>query len=284
MSAKARVGVAWVNGTFLPETAAVIPIQDRGFQLGDGVYETLRSVRGRLLAPERHAHRLLGALEAVRIAPPWKEESLIALWAETLGQNGGGDFAIRTTVTRGVGVGGFSRPSGVPTAVVQVRPLPETGAMRARGISLGLVPVLRPLPFGREVVKTLSTGAMALAREICDADEALLLDHVGNVAEGAATAIFAVVGDRIVAPPPDRVLPSVSRSLLADRVPILVQTFTAEDLRSADAIVATNISWGPIGVREFAGRGYAVDHPEVKRLQAAWDGVLEEAGRTGSTR
>lgn len=257
----------------------MIPIQDRGFQLGDGVYETLRSVKGRLLAAERHADRLLGALEVVRITPPWNEGALIALWKEILDQNGGGDFVIRTTVTRGVGIGGFSRPSGPPTAVVQVRLLPETEELRARGITLGLVPVQRPLPFGDAIVKTLSAGAFALAREVCGADEALLLDQGGNVTEGTASALFAVVGNRIMAPPSDRVLPSVSRQLLAERVPILVQPFTAEDLRHADAIVATNISWGPVGVREFAGRGYALDHPEVKRLQAVWDSLIEEAGR-----
>ncbi len=244
--------------------------------MGDGVYETMRSIRGKLFAPELHAARLLEALAAVRINAPWKAEQLVEIWRETLGHNGGGDLVIRTTVTRGVGGGGFNRiPGAASTVVVQTRPLPEIGALRARGMSLGIVPILRPLPFGREVVKTISTGAMALAREICGTDEALLLDHKGDVAEGAASAIFAVVGGTIVVPPPGRVLASVSRAILTKSVPVTVQSFTAEDLRSADAIVVSNVSWGPVGVREFAGRAYAVDEPSVLRLQAAWDEALE---------
>lgn len=284
VSGKARVSVAWLNGIFLPETAAVVPVQDRGFQLGDGVYETMRSVRGRLLAPARHAERLFEALAAIRITPPWNPGALVDLWAETLTHNGGGDLVLRTTVTRGVGTGGFGPTGGAPTALVQVRSLPDVPALRTRGISLGLVPILRPLPFGRTVVKTISSGALAMAREICGADEALLLDHMGDVAEGAASAIFAVVDGVLVAPPAHRVLPSVSRSLLAERVPLVVQRFTAEDLRAATAIVATNVSWGPVGVREFAGRAYPVDDPAIVALQAAWDAVLGDAANGASER
>ena len=62
--------IAYVNGRFLPHAGAMVPIEDRGYQFADGVYEVIEVHEGALIDEDLHRHRLERSLREIRIATP----------------------------------------------------------------------------------------------------------------------------------------------------------------------------------------------------------------------
>lgn len=130
----------------------------------------------------------------------------------------------------------------------------------------------RPLPF-TSVVKTISLGAMALARLEAYADEALLLDAGGFVAEGTASAVFFLFGQEFIRPEA-AVLKSITAEVIEELRPVRVHRLSLEEARCADAIFLASTGMGPIGVREWDGRSYPHRHPLITALQADFDRLV----------
>src|SRR5688572_7788784 len=115
-----------VDGHILPASAPHLSAWDRGFQLGDGVFETLRARAGRPVELEAHADRLRSSLELLEIASPHDIEARLAsgirdlLVTEQL-DGPDGDAAVRITVSRGQAMSrGILPPTGLqPTVVIQ---------------------------------------------------------------------------------------------------------------------------------------------------------------------
>jgi branched-chain amino acid aminotransferase len=277
--------IVYLNGRFLLSSEARISPEDRGFLLGDGVFDTIRSYHGRLFRFNDHAERLFRGLEEVRIPAPFSQEELSGIFAELIRRNGGADRVTRITVTRGLGAGGYRLVEGArPTVYASTRPVPNIVDLRSRGVALEVSPIPRPLPF-LNVVKTTSVGAMALARTLTDAYEAIMLDAEGFVAEGASSTLFAIRDDRVFTPvSAGRLLPSVTRHVIEELIPVAEERMTSARLMSADALFIASTSSGPVPVRSVEEHGYPTDHPVMSALLEAYDRVIDtECGSDAGT-
>src|SRR6185312_17117912 len=94
--------IAYVNGRYLPRERATVPIEDRGFQFADGVYEVCEVRAGRIIDERRHMARLDRSLSELRIARPMAPAALAAVMRETISRNRVRDGIVYVEITRGV--------------------------------------------------------------------------------------------------------------------------------------------------------------------------------------
>jgi branched-chain amino acid aminotransferase len=198
-----------------PEAARIDPA-DRGFTLGDGVFETLRAYAGRPFRLDAHLARLESSAAVLGIPLPLPAARIAAAVAETLAANAltTGDAAIRITLTRGPGARGLLPPeSPRPTLMITAaayQPAP------ARPLSAVIVGIRRNEHSPLSRLKTLSYLDNVLAqREAAErgADEAILRNTAGRLV-GAARANLFVVRSRTLLTPPvtEGVLPGIARA------------------------------------------------------------------------
>lgn len=200
---KRRVMV-FLNGRFVPEEQAVVSVFDRGFLYGDGLFETLRVMNGVPLNWEEHWRRLASGAEKLKLKPPFASDFLRAQARELSRQNEHPDGILRLTFSRGPGPRGYS-PKGAdtPTLVMSLHPAPELGPRapqwKLHTASLR-VPVADPLSICKTANKLLYVLARAEA-ETVGADDALLVNASGEVAETTSANLFWIEGDAIHTPP-----------------------------------------------------------------------------------
>src|SRR5277367_6460033 len=112
--------LVFLNGHFLPEAQAVVPINDRSFLLGDGLFETMRVVDGKPFRFAQHLERMTRGADFLKIKPPFAPRELEKFAAQLIEQNKMPDAVLRVTLTRGPGVRGYtpgaeSKPTVVMT-------------------------------------------------------------------------------------------------------------------------------------------------------------------------
>jgi branched-chain amino acid aminotransferase len=206
-----RARYVWADGLLVPADTPLLPATDRGFQLGDGVFETIRVCEGRILELPLHAERLRASAAALGIPLPDEiEATLRVAIAELLAADELGgprvEVSVRVTVTRGPLEGrDLLPPSDVrPTMVVQAwpvaRPSPE---LLARGLHLAISTVRRDPRSPLAAVKTTSRAEFVYARLEArrrGADDALFLTIDGHLAEATSASVFLVKDDELATP------------------------------------------------------------------------------------
>ncbi|MCW8129387.1 MAG: aminotransferase class IV [Planctomycetota bacterium] len=196
-----------INGTIVPETQAVVPVTDRGFLYGDGLFETLHAYGPKLFRADEHLARMAGGFKTLAFenAPPPKT---LKRWMQDAVDAGGFREAnVRMTVTRGSGARGPS-VKGPFTPFVAITAT-EYHRRPARDYTHGVTAIVAS--FRRQessVIASLKTTAyieQIFARREADAagvDEAILLNNSGLVCEGSASNITLVKDGGLVAPDP----------------------------------------------------------------------------------
>lgn len=203
-----------LHGRIVRESEARISPFDRGFLLGDGVFETLRAYRGKPLDLDEHLARLSRGCAITRLPFP---DNLREAIQDTLQANDLEDAAVRITITRGPGGRGASpKGAGPATLLVTASPVPYTPEHYARGVRLATARRRRVAPDSLDPgVKTTGYLVHVLARaeaEDAGADDALFLDPADHVVEATQANVFAVFGDTVVTPPLSAgLLPGVAR-------------------------------------------------------------------------
>ncbi|MGH7445201.1 MAG: aminotransferase class IV, partial [Longimicrobiales bacterium] len=244
--------IAYVDGRWVAERDAVVPIQDRGFLAGDAVFETARLYDGGYFRLGRHLDRLGQSAAILRIALP-EPAALRAIAFELARRNRLQDAALRITVTRG-------SSAGRPLVVATLAPVAETWADRARrGWTLITARTRTPpadiMPPALKAVGR--TWALLARQEAADAgvDDVLLLTTSGAVAEGPAWNVFWRRGDVLFTPALETgILDGVTRAEVLALAPALglrieEGIFGRDALDHADEILATMTSVGPVSVR-----------------------------------
>ena len=255
-----------VDGQLVPAEEATVSVRDRGFAYGDGAFETLRAYGGTILAWDAHADRLertvdtLGFAEAI---PP--RADLRERVRATLDANDLDDAYLKLSITRGVQPGKLTPATRVdPTIVVQASPLPRGGVDGRNAwdepATLRTV-TTRPVPdesipadakthnYLDGILARLELQRREGTRQSDEADEALMLDTDGYIAEGATSNLFFVDGGVLKTPTTDLpILPGVTRSIvlqLADEegIPVEESRYTLESVRGADEAFLTNTTW-----------------------------------------
>ena len=204
-----RAPVVWVSGRLLPADAPALAVADRGFQLGDGVFETLRVRRGVPIELPDHLGRLRAGLATLDIPFPWSDAELVAAISATVARNAPDDAAVRITVSRGAPSSRGLLPAGWPaleaTLVVQAwqHTGPATGLLE-RGVR-AIVASARRDPSGPLAgVKTISRAEHVWTRLEADragVDDAITLTLDGQVAEATTASLALIVGDALRTPP-----------------------------------------------------------------------------------
>lgn len=207
----------WLNGTIVEEGAAAISPGDRGFTLGDGLFETMAVRNGRILRLDAHRARLEAGARVLEL--PLPPLDLEAVAAAVLRANGLSDAALRLTVTRGSGPRGVlppARPS--PTVLLAAAPFPAP-VPPAACVTATVTRRNEHSPLSR--IKCLNYLDNILARQEAQrrgADDAILLNTAGRVAEATAATLFVVCGGRLLTPPvSDGALPGVLRAAVLER-------------------------------------------------------------------
>lgn len=217
----------WVNGRLLPQGEAMIDARDRGWTLGDGLFETIRAVDRRPLRLGAHLSRLRSGAAILGIDLPWSEEDLSAIIAETLLANTYVDAVVRLTVSRGIPAARGLLPSPAPpTLVVHVQPFtPYAAASYLRGIHVFTSTIRRNQYSPVSNVKALGYLDNILARKQAadqGADDALLLNTSGELACASAANLFVVVDGVVLTPPLSAgVLPGTVRAAVLALAPRL---------------------------------------------------------------
>ncbi len=228
----------WLNGALLPRDAAAIAPDDRGFTLGDGLFETVRVAAGRPTHLPRHLHRLRAGAALLGIPVPWDDDVLHAAFAGTIGANAVQDGSARLTLSRGPASRGLlppdtSRPTGLVTAAGASSP-----AGPAHAILCTTTRRNECSPLSR--IKSLNYLDGVLARIEADrrgAGDALLLNTQGLLAEASAANLLVLCGGRLLTPPvADGALPGIRRALLIERCGASEASLPPEALLRANAV------------------------------------------------
>ena len=214
--------IAYVNGRYLPLRDAVVNIEDRGYQLSDGVYEVCVVRDGRLVDETRHMRRLARSLAELSIRQPMAPSALAIVLREVVRRNRIRNGVVYLQVTRGVAPRNHQFPSESvkPSVVVTARPadIAKADQAAATGIAVVTTPDIR---WKRVDIKTVSLIGNVLAKQKAKeagAGEAWFVDEDGYVTEGASSNAWIVTaGDVLVTRGANNaILKGVTRDVVLD--------------------------------------------------------------------
>jgi len=238
--------IGFLNGRFMPLAEAMVPVEDRGYQFGDGVYEVIRTYRGVPFQLEAHVARLERSAVAIGLPLPFRAAEWSSYVAEGIRLAGYAESKVYIQLTRGVAPRDHLFPVGTPpTAVMTVRQMRSLDpVLCATGVPVITVADLR---WGRCDIKSLNLLPNVMARQQAKdagAFEAIFV-RAGEVSEGAVSNVMLVrAGVLVTAPADERILSGVTRAVVLDlarKEGILVEerAIRVEELRGADEIFLT---------------------------------------------
>lgn len=235
-----------LNGALVAADAARIDPADRGFTLGDGLYETIAVRGGRVCRLESHMARLVGGAEILGLSIPVSHDDLAASMAQTLEANGITDGALRLTITRGPAPRGLAPPADPATTVlITTHAAAAAQPVRAMIATQGRRNEHSPLSRCKRLGDLDAIVARAEA-ERRGMGEALLLNTAGRIAEATIANLFVVLDGALVTPPlADGALPGVMRAAVIDAVGADERSLVPDDLARATEAFLTN----SLGVR-----------------------------------
>jgi len=274
--------IVFLNGRLVPESQAVVSVFDRSFLYGDGLFETLRVTRGRPFRWWQHMERLRAGGDFLGIKIPFTCKALERFAGDLIAQNQMPEALLRVTVSRGVGLRGYS-PHGAttPALVMTLHPLP---AMPKPGGRWKLRTASFRLPSGEKLAqfKTANKLMQVLARAEADAagaDEAVLLNTEGFVVEGASSNLFWVERGTICTPPlASGILAGVTRATTAElcgrfSLRCVERNLTPAELRRTDGVFVTLSSCGIVPCGELDGVALA-ESSLVEDLRRGYEALL----------
>lgn len=276
----------YLNGAFMDMSAAVVPVDDRGFLFADGCYDVIRAYPGGMFLPEAHAERLRTGLAALRIdtAPV---DALLPVAEQLIDLNGlrGKDATVYAQVTRGVAPRKHAFPPAgtAPTVFYAAKPFkryPDTHF--TEGVPAITVPDVR---WSRCDIKSIALLPNVLANEAAHAGDAFeaLFVRDGVIIEGSHSNVFAVIdGTVITYPPCNYILTGITRNFVIGLaaefgIPVQERPIYVEQLDRVDELFLTGTTTDVMPVVSLDGRqvGNGRPGPVTRRL------VEEMRRRTG---
>ncbi len=256
--------LVYIDGEFVSREHAAVSVFDRSFLYGDGLFETVRAYRGVPFLLKEHLDRMAGSAAELDMAMPDKARVREAV-AELIRRNGLADAYVRVTLSRGLHGGALWPEERLgPRLVIEARAVhPYPAELYARGALVVTSAIRHDSASAVRRHKTTSYITNVLAKREAreqGSDEAILLDHDGDVAEGATSNVFCVRGGAVLTPPLEmNILPGVTRAAvigLAQDAGLSVreERFGLAELQSADEVFLTNSLMEVMPVRSVDGR------------------------------
>jgi len=282
----------WLDGRLVNAHGPHLNVTDRGFQLGDGVFETARARRGVVIELDEHLERLRQGCLALGLNLTVSDDQLVDGIAELLGAEGldrasepAGDAAIRITVSRGPLERRGLLPAGfqdlVATVAIQAWPYaPAAAELLERGVRAITSTIRRDPGSPLSGVKTTSRADYVFARleaARAGADDALFLTLDGRLSEATAANLFVVAGQTLATPPLSAaILAGTTRTWLIAQAERLGLALAEVDLRPAELLAAdeaflTGSVAGIVPIVSLDGRpiGKGVPGPRTRILRMA---------------
>ncbi|TAE34860.1 MAG: D-amino-acid transaminase [Alphaproteobacteria bacterium] len=234
--------IAYVNGRYVPHHTAVVPMEDRGYQFADGIYEVVMFYHRRFLDMPLHMARLKRSLDEMQIAMPMSEAALLLVMRGMVERNPCTHGSIYIQITRGVAKRAHLFPHNTPPSVtMSVMPLRAYPKNAYRdGVSVISYPDER---WGRCDVKSIALLPNVLARQAAaerGAAEVFLTTKEGMMTEGSLSTAFIVKDGTVITHPNDRaVLPSVRKHVIRElcvqhHIPYVERMSSMAEVRAAD--------------------------------------------------
>ena len=259
--------VAYVDGRYMDLRAAAVPVEDRGLQFADSVYEVIALVAGRLIDLEQHLVRLARSRGGLEIPAPMTENAIRVVLGEVVRRNKLSDGLLYLQVTRGQAPRNHLLPDKPgPTLMVTLRSWRPFAAALAAGMSVTSSPDLR---WRRCDLKTTGLLANVLAKQQAHENGAFECWMVseGIVTEGASSNAW-IVRDGYVQTHPlgPAVLGGITRELIlelatADGIKMVERGFSPDEAAAADEAFTTSTSSFVVPVIMFDGKQIGTGRP-----------------------
>ncbi len=239
--------LAYYNGQLGPLEKAVVPVNDRGYVFGDGVYEVIRAYNGEMFALAEHLRRLAASAGAVEIPLPWELAELEDIAAGVLSQSGIAEAVVYIQVTRGTAPRSHLPEACLrPNLLITVRHIPDIPTeVYSEGVKVITMPEFR---WQMRHVKSISLQASVLAKyraQQAGAAEAVFLLPDGTVTECASSNIFIVKNGVLMTHPADqKILAGVIRKYVlavaaSQELEVRVKPFNISELMRAEEVFIT---------------------------------------------
>jgi branched-chain amino acid aminotransferase len=283
---------AFLNGRFLPQSQAVLPLHDAGFVLGATVTDLCRTFRHQLYRWPDHLARFRESCGSAQITPTFDEQKITEIADQLVLHNAaqlspGGELALVLFATPGP-IGYYLGEHGGPgdgsvTFGMHTFPLPfaRYRSWVEHGAAL-VVPAVRHVPAAsiEPRIKMRSRLHWWLAdrqaRMLEPGAVALLLDNDGNVTETAGANVLLVLGGKVVSPPADQILQGISRRVVIELcgklgIPFNERPLSVHDLDSAEEVLLASTPYCLVGVSRCNGKSVPWPGKLLRRLLQAWN-------------
>ncbi len=283
--------IVYLHGSFMPIDQAHVPVLDRGFIFGDGVYEVIPVYSRRPFRLQEHLRRLQHSLNGIRLENPHSDQEWADLITQLIARNDGEDQSVYMQITRGVAKRDHAFPTSIkPTIFMMSNPMtmpqPE---LRATGVSVITAPDNRWL---RCDIKATSLLPNVLLRQLAvdaGAVEVLLLRD-GFLTEGAASNIFVVQNGTLLAPPKNHLmLPGITYDVVielavANNIRCEVRPVSEHEVRTAQELWQTSSLREVIPITVLDGKpvGDGKPGPLFKKMYAFYQDY-KQAVRAGKS-
>lgn len=271
--------IVYLNGKFMPIEEAHVPVLDRGFIFGDGVYEVIPVYSKHPFRLAEHLQRLQYSLDKVRITNPRSDAEWTQLIDEIIRRNAGEDQSVYLQVTRGVAKRDHAFPRGVtPTVFMMSSPLVTPApALVESGVACITAQDYRWLNCD---IKSVSLLGNCLLRQLSvDAGAAeTILFRDGQLTEASASNVFVVRDGVLLTPPKDNlVLPGITYDVVLEiartrEFQVEVRAVDETEVRTADEIWVTSSTKEVLAVTMLDGKpvGDGKPGPLFRRMHALY--------------
>src|SRR3954471_7083895 len=280
--------VIWVDGKWCDRSTATVSVYDHGLLYGDGVFEGIRVYGGKIFRLAAHLERLYDSAKAIWLTIPMPREEMAAVTEEAVRRSGIKEAYIRHIVTRGVGDLGLDpRKCSKPTVIVIVDTI-KLWPEQVYEAGLNVITAGTPIPQRGSLsprVKSLNYLAHILAKIEgihAGADEVLMLDSAGAVAEGSGQNLFVVKGGKLRTPPPYAgILKGVTRDAVIEIAnlagyPLEESILNRYDVYTADEAFFTGTASEVVAIRQVDGRviGSGKAGPITRDIRARFQALV----------
>lgn len=276
--------IVYLNGEFLRLSDAKIPVLDRGFIFGDGVYDVVPAYSGRAFRMDEHLARLQRSLESISIQVDLQKEDWESLVNEMLHESNLSDCMVYIQVTRGVAKREHAFPKNItPTIFCMVAPFERpTETERTIGLSAVSIPDVRWL---RCEIKSISLLGNVLAKQAAvDAGvNEVIQFRDGYLTEGASNNVWVVIDNTLLAPPKNNlILEGIRYGLMQELaaqsgIKFEARPITEDEVNNADEIMVTSATREVLPITKLNDKpvGSGLAGPVYKLLRSNYDQAIK---------
>ncbi len=280
--------IVFLNGEFLPEGEAKVSIFDRGFVFGDGIYEVVPVIGGKMVDKAPFMDRLKRSLAELRIDMPMSDADYVSMHEKLIELNGIDEGGVYSQITRGVADRDFGFPKDVKPSVAAFtmkKPLLDNPNART-GVKVVTVEDIR---WKRRDIKSIALLGQVMAKQAAvekGAFEGWMVED-GYVTEGTSSTAYIVKGDTIITRPlSNSILPGIRRKVIMQlckdhAVKLEERLFTVDEAQAADEAFLSSATTLVMPIVEIDGNmiGGGQPGPVARKMREYYIAAIKkEAG------